>query len=279
MKINAQHIILFLVVCFCSCNLNESQFQRIENFYDSGKYIKAIDFYFENEEELGHELEVLNKIGRCYHELKDYKSAITFFSKAIDLDSDQSIFYSNKGLSEIKFGKYLEGTISCERAILLDPNNVKAYINRSYGLIKMNRLELALEDLDKCLEIKNVSNEDLGFVYGNYATIFLNQKLYKKAEKYSDLALENNEKVYWAYSIRAFLLLNSQKTDAALKTIEKGLSVNPSYGTLLQYKGIILIKKGNVEAGCRFLKSSILNLENPKDFTLVENLLIKYCQT
>lgn len=273
-----QSTFLIFIFFIFSCHLNEADIKKIERLSEEERYKEAIEFYFKNEEKFKKIPEILNEIGSCYFEIEEYEKAILFMEEAIALDPNEAIYYANKGLAQIENGDLLAGAISSETAIALDPENFSAYLSRSRVFIDMRKFELAIEDLDKCIKINEISKSELGLAYGNYASIYIHQKKFEKAKIFSDLAIEYNKEVYWAYTVRAYLQLKDQKIDEALETIEKGLSIKPKNGNLLHYKGLVFVKTGQKESGCQLMRESVINSENSKDSTFVENLIKEYCQ-
>lgn len=70
--------------------------------------------------------------------LKDYKSAIVDYDKAIVLDPGYTKAYGNRGVAKVKLQQYKAGLLDYNKAISLDPAYTIAYINR--GNLKHNYL-------------------------------------------------------------------------------------------------------------------------------------------
>lgn len=68
-----------------------------------------------------------NGKGIALKELRDYKQALEFFNKAIDIDSNYSNAYLNKG-NILREMKDFKGAVDCyNKSIELDPNDVTVF--------------------------------------------------------------------------------------------------------------------------------------------------------
>jgi tetratricopeptide (TPR) repeat protein len=95
---------------------------------------------------------------------KDYNGAIFDYTKAIELNSNNSSIYHNRGLAKINLGD-IEGSIEdYTKAIELDPDYVSAYMNR--GNVKSNLKDYygSIADHTKAIEIDP-----------NYAPAYMNR--------------------------------------------------------------------------------------------------------
>lgn len=90
-------------------------------------------------------LEMKNK-GNAAIAQKDWRKAIEFYDKAIELDPTQAVFYSNRAQSHIKMESFGFAIADATKAIELDPSYVKAYYRRAISYLAIVKHKDALKD-------------------------------------------------------------------------------------------------------------------------------------
>ncbi|AGO10073.1 AaceriAAR083Cp [[Ashbya] aceris (nom. inval.)] len=92
--------------------------------------------------------------GNEWVKAKDYARAVEAYTRAIEADDTQSIFYSNRALANLKLDRFQSALDDSARAIELDAGNVKAYHRR--GLAHCGLLEWgpAKRDLEVVVRAK-----------------------------------------------------------------------------------------------------------------------------
>ncbi|AQZ10874.1 PPT1 (YGR123C) [Zygosaccharomyces parabailii] len=92
--------------------------------------------------------------GNQYIKKQDFAKAAEFYSKAIELDDSNSIFFSNRALAHLKLDNFQSSLNDCERAIELDPKNIKAYHRRGLAYVGLMNFKKAKGDLQLVLKAK-----------------------------------------------------------------------------------------------------------------------------
>ncbi|CCK68442.1 protein serine/threonine phosphatase KNAG_0A07900 [Huiozyma naganishii CBS 8797] len=92
--------------------------------------------------------------GNVYIKSQDYQKAIELYTKAIELDSTSSIFYSNRALAHLKLDNFQSALHDCNDAIKLDNNNIKAYHRRGLAYVGLLEFRKAKNDLTILLKYK-----------------------------------------------------------------------------------------------------------------------------
>ncbi|CCE62958.1 hypothetical protein TPHA_0D03220 [Tetrapisispora phaffii CBS 4417] len=106
-----------------------------------------------SQEDIATALDFKNK-GNEYIKKSDYDSAIEFYSKAIALDSTQSIYFSNRALAHLKQDNFYSAVVDCDNALKLDPKNIKAYHRRGLSYVGILEFRKAKNDLNVVLKAK-----------------------------------------------------------------------------------------------------------------------------
>ncbi|ROL01532.1 Small glutamine-rich tetratricopeptide repeat-containing protein alpha [Anabarilius grahami] len=79
-----------------------------------------------SEEQLA-EAEHLKTDGNNQMKVENFSAAVEFYSKAIQLNPQNAVYYCNRAAAYSKLGNYAGAVQDCERAIGIDPNYSKAY--------------------------------------------------------------------------------------------------------------------------------------------------------
>ena len=96
------------------------------------------------------------KIGLQAHQYGEYKTAIDYYTKAINLDPDnpKNIYVlGDRGLANSKFGQYEAAIEDFDKALKLKPNDLGLLFHRGKIKYDSNQHEAAIEDFNKALEI------------------------------------------------------------------------------------------------------------------------------
>lgn len=79
---------------------------------------------------------------------KEYDKAIEMYSKAIELEPENAVFYANRSLAHLRvesFGSALEDGIS---AVKSDPAYLKGYYRRAAAQMSLGKFKKALSDFE-----------------------------------------------------------------------------------------------------------------------------------
>lgn len=70
--------------------------------------------------------------GNAAMSAKKYDEAIASYTKAIELDPTNAVYYSNRAAAQSSKGSHDEAILDAEKAIEVDPTFVKAYHRLGY---------------------------------------------------------------------------------------------------------------------------------------------------
>uniref|UniRef100_A0A3B5M9R7 Uncharacterized protein n=1 Tax=Xiphophorus couchianus TaxID=32473 RepID=A0A3B5M9R7_9TELE len=90
-------------------------------------------------------------LGNNHMKEENYRCAVECYTKAIDLDLRNAVYYCNRAAAHSKLGNYTEVTGDCERAIGIDPTYSKAYGRMGLALTAMNQYPEAISYFKKAL--------------------------------------------------------------------------------------------------------------------------------
>jgi tetratricopeptide (TPR) repeat protein len=176
---------------------------------------------------------------------KDYPSAITNYSKAIEISPFEINSYYNRGIALFKSGKDKEAEMDFDRVIVMDPRMSSAYAYRGICRENLERYRDAISDYTKALEIKPndaAVHNNIAYLYAsaNDESFRDKAKALEHAKKAAELSKEKNAEILDTLA-RAYFI-NGQIRDA-VDTENRALKLDPYNdelkGRLKEYKKAI----------------------------------------
>lgn len=126
--------------------------------------------------------------------------------KELSFDNDED--YNLKGEKLYAIKSYENAIKYFKMAVIINPNDAKAYSNLGLTYFKLNQYQLAMEANQKA--IKNSKNTTItANTYYNMAIIYQKQNQYDLAIYYYNLAYQNNNKPIYLEKIESIKQLNT----------------------------------------------------------------------
>ncbi len=144
----------------------EAYFKQGNTWWKKGDYNKAISYYSKALELEPNGIPAYINRGSLLSEKGEYDKALLDFNKVIELDPKFAVAYKNRGLTWYEKGEYDKAISDYSKAIELDPNYVDAYYNRGNARYRKVKYDKAISDYSKALELDP-----------NYASAYLNRGL------------------------------------------------------------------------------------------------------
>lgn len=77
---------------------------------------------------------------------KHYQHAVEGYSRAIDLDPTNAVYYGNRAFAHLRLEAYGSAIADASRALELDPKYIKGYYRRADANFSMGRFKDSLRD-------------------------------------------------------------------------------------------------------------------------------------
>ena len=103
-------------------------------------------------------------LGWAYRRIKNYKKAKQAFNKALSYEEKQVDIYNELSICNIELELFSESRINLQKAIKLEPFNIKILSNFGILELKEEKPEKALEWFNKVLEIDNKDEIALSYI-------------------------------------------------------------------------------------------------------------------
>jgi tetratricopeptide (TPR) repeat protein len=160
---------------------------------------------------------------------KDYPTAITSYSKAIEMSPFEINNYYNRGISYFKSEKEKEAEEDFDKVIVMDPRMSSAYVYRGLCREKLGKYKDALNDYTKALELKPndaAIHNNIAYLYvsANDESFRDKAKALEHAKKAAKLSKEKNAEILDTLA-RAYFI-NGQIKEA-IEAENKALKLEP----------------------------------------------------
>ena len=161
---------------------------------------------------------------RCYS-LKQYKEAVENYTRAIQLQANNSIFYNNRGCSYDNLGEYDKAISDYNKAIRLDPQDASVYVNQGYLFAKLEKYDEAISDYCKAIEL----NPNNATAYNNRGSTYI--VLGRTGEAISDLsrAIELNPRFANPYKHLGNIYREQGDYTKSIQYLSKAIELNSEY--------------------------------------------------
>lgn len=168
---------------------------------------------------------------RCYS-LKQYKEAVENYTRAIQLQANNSIFYNNRGCSYDNLGEYNKAISDYNVAIAIGPLNAVFYYNRGHSYDKLEEYDKAISDYTRAIEL----SPNNATAYNNRGSIYI--VLGRTDEAISDFykAIELNSKFANPYKHLGNIYKEQSDYTRSIEFLSKAIELN------LEYKDAYLLR-------------------------------------
>ncbi len=159
------------------------------------------------------------KAGNVFVKNLRYEEAAAQFSRAINLDPANPLYYTARGNVYSKLGKHEDARDDLEKSVMFQPKSVEALIGLGHAYNNLGDYEQALKHLNRASAIERRNPQ----VYPEKVISLIGLERYDQALKVSDTAMliKNNPMNYY-YRGRIYMELNNDIL--AKRELEKAIS-------------------------------------------------------
>jgi predicted O-linked N-acetylglucosamine transferase (SPINDLY family) len=236
-----------------------SVLQNGMNHHRAGDLAAAEALYLEVLRILPDQPDALHLLGLIAHQAKYYARAVELFDKAIGINPNYAVYFSNRGNTLRELSLYGLALESFDQAILLKPDYAEAFFNRGALLHQMKQYQAALESYDRAISFQPdladahnnrgntlkalqryeealasfattaCLNPNRADVHNNSGNVLFEMKQFQAALESYDKALKLDPNVAEAWCNRGLALLEIKQNQKALESFDKALLLQPGY--------------------------------------------------
>jgi tetratricopeptide (TPR) repeat protein len=218
-------------------------------------------------------------LGNHSFEEAQYEAALRYYASAIELlqgrgESNLINAHYNRGLAYLKKGGYESAISDFTRVIQMNPKDSRAYYNRGNALALTNLHERAINDYSRAIEL---DPEKAYLYYSRGLTYQEERESYERAIDDFKTAITLNPEDKKSYCFLGITHYKKKDYRKAQQYFGKALSIDPAYAEAMTGRGQAYLRSGKMknalsdfkkacdmgdEAGCTMLE--LLTREKPE---------------
>lgn len=210
-------------------------------------------------------------LGEIANTKNDFDKAEEYYSKALEVFPDNTVYLQNLAFAKLKLKKYSDCLELCNTILKDYPTNKTALYYRGSVYLKLKKYTEALADHIKFCEedINNaIGYNNLGYTYGKIGII-------DKAKYNLNLCLKLNPEYAYAHNNLGYVYYLENNFDTAIELINTSINMDPSNSYAFKNRALIYLKQNKIaEANDDLIKAIELGFTNDHDDE-VERLLEK----
>ena len=162
-----------------------------------------------------------------------FDAALALYDRALELDPNSARAYVNRGLTRMALERFAEGLADFDRALQLQANLAGAYAGRGVCKAALGRRLEALEDFDRALELDPQDSHSLGAKGESLASLGRDAEAVEAFDR--AVALDPNN-TGWLRR-RAYSRLSLGRNAGALEDCERAVALDPTQPNAYAIRG------------------------------------------
>lgn len=249
--------VLALVGMFACGNDSETQLQRFlirgNNALNQKDYKEARRMYEAALEQDSCFLPARNNLGITYHEQKRYGEAVLEYGKALLCDPDNYQALLNRSNSFYEDKEIYRAEDDLNYLIRSHGDSSTLYFRLGLVHARMNLFDKALADFGTAIAMDPENNE----TWINRGTVFYYENELDSAKRDLRHAIQLDPEEANAYNALSMVAIKEDSLDKALQLVDKALHLEKDEAYFLNNKGFIYLKKGNMEEAGKLIDLSL----------------------
>jgi len=219
------------------------ELQNAMRYHRSGQFQRAKEIYNRILKVNPQHGETLHLLGVMAYQFKKYETAAALIGKAIEIDPNQAIYYTNMG-NVLNEQAQSDRAVTCyQKALQLNPNLVEAHYNLGNTLDRQGKLDEAIVCYQKTLQI----NPNYVEGHNNLGNILNKQGKLDQAIACYQKAIQLNPNYTNAYNNLGAALHKQDKLDQAIACYQKALQINPNNSNSHNNMGVSLYEQSKLD--------------------------------
>ncbi|MDD5595183.1 MAG: tetratricopeptide repeat protein [Candidatus Omnitrophica bacterium] len=187
-------------------------------------------------------LDYFNK-GLTHFDKNNYDQAISYFSKAINLNPNNPESYYNRGLIYSLKNDFDQAIYNYNEAIKLNSQWKEPYINRGIAYYYKNSFDAAISDLTEAIKL----NPEDQKAYYNRGLAYCKKNNFSQAISDFSKAIQINKNYLLAYDNRAFAYFREGNFEQAMHDLNKAIEIDPNHALTYVHRAEIYFEKKDYE--------------------------------
>lgn len=180
-------------------------------------------------------MEIVRK-AQLERDLENFPKSIELYKTGIKQDNRNPYLYQEYGEVQMIMKDYKDAISSFSKVIELKPDYDPPYLRRAHAYIEIRNYRKALEDCNQVINTKASCSAPLG-AYLMRGTVFIYLRNFERALSEFNVALRLNPDFFLVYTCRAEVYCYLGKYKQALENTQKSLELNPDLDITYLWRG------------------------------------------
>ncbi|MDJ1182789.1 tetratricopeptide repeat protein [Roseofilum casamattae] len=167
-----------------------------------------------------------------YQQLYDIHQAHQEKAASSGQGTDEASTLFNRAMQQARTGNYAGAIADWDRALRLQPNNYKAWLNRGNALVMLRQPQVAIESYEKALAIE----PNIHDAWGNKGVALLNLKRFEEAIAALDRGISLKPDYHEAWDNLGLALRELGRIDEAIAAFDRAIEINPNDPSALKHQ-------------------------------------------
>ncbi|XP_022980960.1 TPR repeat-containing thioredoxin TTL1-like [Cucurbita maxima] len=174
----------------------------------------------------------LKSMGNEAYKQGKFEEALALYDRAIALDSENPVYYSNKGASLIALHRFMEAIEECKKALRIQPSYQRAHHRLATTYLRIGEPEKALAHLEQSGPYSDINDMNRACVLQSCLSKCIEAR---KLQEWDTLLKETkwaissvSDSAYKLYALQAEALLKLHRYQEAYAIYQKGQTLEPN---------------------------------------------------
>ena len=185
------------------------------------------------------------KRGYFHYKKGDYEKAISYFSKALEINAESSSIYETRARAYVKKREYDSAIADLSKLIELEPEDPWYYVFRAHVYFDKGDYDKVIEDSSKVI---NLNSQDWNYyaLHELRGRAYLEKKLFKEAIADFTVAVKVDPGAQ-TYNYLGFARFENNEFDSAIADFNKAIEFAPRSAKSYLGRGLALTSKGDYD--------------------------------
>jgi len=182
-----------------------------------------------------------------------WKDEVTLWSDVISKSPKKARPYNNRGDDYLEQNKLNEALSDFNKALEINPKFAMAYYNRANYYKKESQYDKALDDYDMVIHLWPQFHK----AFSNRGNIYKLQNRLDEAVQDYTKAITFSPTYYLGYNNRASVYIMQNKNAEAIQDLNASIKLKPDFAEAYANRGLAQLNTGNYQMGCLDLKQAV----------------------
>ena len=231
----------------------EGKLQQAISLYQAGQLLQAEQICQQILRDYPQDAEALHMLGVIAYQVGESKIATGLISQAIEIDSNQYVFFNSLGAALQKQGSLEESIQAYQQAIQIQSGDADSYSNLGVALQEQGSLEESIQAYQQAIQIQPNHPE----AYNNLGVVLKDQGRLEESIQAYQQAIRLQPDYAEAYSNLGNVLREQGSLEESIEAYQQVIQIQPNHPEAYNNLGVVLKDQGRLEESIQAYQQAI----------------------